>query len=152
MFKKNEFVTVKIIAIENDCIRVKERKTNITSEISLSEIYWNHQMLFDGLKFHIGDEMDAIVILHTDCDLYLSLKRVKANPFILFSNENDIKSIIPVKPVKMFDFGMIVKTQEGIHGIVHKNDIPNSYELNFDTIDLILINKDKEKSRLLFSF
>ena len=58
----------------------------------------------------------------------LGIKQLKENPWIDFQKRNPAGTIIKGEVIRKTEFGVFVKAEEGIEGLLHKNDLSGSRE------------------------
>lgn len=132
----------------------------MTALLPRSEITWDKSVNIKE-KFHIGDEIEAIVISKEPekGKMSLSTKRLTSDPW------EDIESKYPVGTVTdaivtgVVPFGIFVKIEEGIKGLVHASEIfYGNYRRNLkdyfeegQNVKVEVIDLDIPKRRISFS-
>lgn len=152
MFKRNDIIKVKVINKTEEFVSIVTLDNPTHTDISKTEISWIQKLPWEEDNVNINDILDATVLFSKEQTLYLSLKKHLINPFNEIHQNNKEGDFLIVNPIKNTDIGLFVRTENGVNGIVHQNDIPEDYIFNFNPLKLKIIHKDLKNGRLLFSF
>ncbi|AEA34294.1 30S ribosomal protein S1 [Hippea maritima] len=105
--------------------------------------------------YKIGDEVD-VKITNIDKEnrrMSLSIKQTKPYPWDNIEENYKPGDIVEGVVTGIKDFGIFVKLQEGVEGLIHENDLSwdkeDKPQINLkDTIKAKVLNIDKEKERI----
>jgi len=134
-------------------VRLEE---GIRGLIHISEMSWVKKNFHPQEMLTVGDEVDAVVI-SLDVPrrkIALSLKQVRPNPWDIIIDRYKIGAIVSgvVKDIK--NFGLFVRIEEGIDGLVHASDISWAEEVNpldmfkeGEIIQAVVLGIDKEREK-----
>jgi len=147
----------KVVNIE-DYGAFLEIQPGVEGLVHVSEITWANTPINAKEFFKLGDEHEAkVVTLDKDArKMSLSIKQMTQDPWNAIENkfpENSkhkglVKNITP--------YGVFVELESGIGGMIHISDLswlkrfnhPSEYVKVGDTIDIIILNIDKENRKL----
>lgn len=95
--------------------------------VHVSDISWN-RIKYPSDILTVGDEVEVTVLkLNREKNrISLGLKQLLKKPFELFLENNKIGDVVEGTVVNLVDFGVFVKLNEGVEGLVHISQI--SYE------------------------
>jgi small subunit ribosomal protein S1 len=134
-------------------VRLEE---GIRGLIHISEMSWVKKNFHPQEMLTVGEEMEAIVI-SMDAPkrkIALSLKQVRPNPWDIIVDKYNVGSIVEgvVKDIK--NFGLFVRIDEGIDGLVHCSDISWVEDVNpvdiykeGQTVQAVVLGIDKEREK-----
>jgi len=97
--------------------------------VHISEIAWkriDHPR--DVLK--VGDNITAQIIQLDKSKIYLSIKRLVADPWKGVKDKYKVKDIVKGKILKVEPFGLMVALDEEIHGLAHISELSNKQMVN----------------------
>ncbi len=155
--KEGEIVKGKVVNIE-DYGAFLEITPGVEGLVHVSEITWANTPINAKEFFKLNDEYEAkVVTLDKDTrKMSLSIKQMTDDPWTTIENlfpENSkhagvVKNITP--------YGVFVELSTGIGGMIHISDLswlkrfnnPNEYTKVGETIDVIIMNIDKEGRKL----
>lgn len=147
----------KVVNIE-DYGAFLEIQPGVEGLVHVSEITWANTPINAKEFFKLGDEHEAkVVTLDKDArKMSLSIKQMTQDPWNAIENkfpENSkhkglVKNITP--------YGVFVELESGIGGMIHISDLswlkrfnhPSEYVKVGDSIDIIILNIDKENRKL----
>ncbi len=153
-FKENDIVKGKIVNTVDYGLFV-EIAPGIEGLVHKSEITYDN-IITDALRsYKVGDEID-VKIINIDFDnrrMSLSIKQCKPDPWEDISKKYQKGDIVEGSVTGIKDFGIFVKLEEGVEGLVHERDISwdKDDKPNFavgDTIKSIVLNIDKYNHRI----
>ena len=134
-------------------VRLEE---GIRGLIHISEMSWVKKNFHPQEMLSVGDEVEAVVI-SVDVPkrkIALSLKQVRPNPWDIIVDKYKVGSIVEgvVKDIK--NFGIFVRIEEGIDGLVHCSDISWLEDVNpvdlyreGQTVQAVVLGIDKEREK-----
>jgi small subunit ribosomal protein S1 len=134
-------------------VRLEE---GIRGLIHISEMSWVKKNFHPQEMLAIGDEVDAVVISMDvpKRKIALSLKQVRPNPWDIIVERYKVGSIVEgvVKDIK--NFGLFVRIEEGIDGLVHSSDMSWVEDVNpvdlykeGQTVQAVVLGIDKEREK-----
>lgn len=124
--------------------------------IHVSELSWervDHPR--DVLK--VGDEVDVVVV-SVDRErgrIGLSLKQLKPEPWSLVPDKYHVDQLVEGVVTRVSDFGVFVKLEEGIEGLIHKSELadiepqrPGDLVKEGDLLLLRVLRVEPERKRI----
>ncbi|MFH0809247.1 MAG: 30S ribosomal protein S1 [Pseudomonadota bacterium] len=148
-------VTVRVEHLENygAFVRIEE---GIRGLIHISEMSWVKKNFHPQEMLTVAEEIDAVVISMDvpKRKIALSLKQVRPNPWDIIIDKYKVGSIVEgvVKDIK--NFGLFVRIEEGIDGLVHCSDIswaedvsPLDVYKEGETVQAVVLGIDKEREK-----
>tara|TARA_B100000575_G_scaffold109054_1_gene86790 strand:- start:12 stop:1208 length:1197 start_codon:yes stop_codon:yes gene_type:complete len=158
--KVDDKITSKVVSINDNNINIiiNEKYDGV---ISLNELTWLKKPPHPSKIVSINEEIE-VVILEIDDEkkrLNCSLKQMRENPWMKLKDNYNINDSFETEIVNIVDFGIFVKVQDEIDGMVHISDLSwNENECeeiikNFKKGDkvkvkILDINVDKERISL----
>jgi small subunit ribosomal protein S1 len=91
------------------------------SEISLSRVTDLHKL------FHVGDEVDAIIIGIDNGKISLSLKRLQDDPWVKAAAKFKVNTEVKGEVTKITPFGAFVSLGDGIDGLAHVSEMSDEH-------------------------
>ncbi len=136
-----------------------EIKEGIEGLAHISEIDWTKKNINPFKIFNIGEKIEAIILNIDEKKRRISLgiKQCKPNPWINFFNIYKKGDYIYGKIKSITDFGIFLKLDKGINGLIHTSDISwnNKNEENIkkiykkgEKIKVSIIQIDPERERI----
>ena len=122
--KIDEELTAKVINISDNHVNVV-LKENYDGLISLSELTWLKKPPHPSKVVNINDEL-TIKVLEIDEEkkrIICSLRQMKENPWKKLTENYNINDSFETEIVNIVDFGIFVKVQDEIDGMVHVSDL-----------------------------
>ena len=92
--------------------------------VHVSELSWQH-VNHPGEVVKVGDEV-TVKVLEVDLDrerISLSIKQTLEDPWVMFSREHEVGSVVDGIVTKTVPFGAFVSLGEGVEGLVHVSEI-----------------------------
>ncbi len=98
--------------------------TGLEGLVHISEIAWKRiEHPRDILK--IGDKVEAQIILLNKSKIYLSIKRLVADPWKGVKEKYKVGEVVNGKIIKVEPFGLMVALDQEIHGLAHISELTN---------------------------
>ena len=155
--KEGEIVKGKVVNIE-DYGAFLEIMPGVEGLVHVSEITWANTPINAKEFFKLGDEYEAkVVTLDKDTrKMSLSIKQMTEDPWstieTVFPEHSKHKGVVK----NITPYGVFVELSTGIGGMIHISDLswlkrfnnPNEYTKVGETIDVIIMNIDKEGRKL----
>lgn len=135
-----------------------EIQPGVEGLIHVSEMSWSQHLRSAQDFLKVGDEVEA-VILTLDRDerkMSLGLKQLKEDPWENIEVKYPVGSKHTAKVRNFTNFGIFVELEEGVDGLIHISDLswtkkikhPSEFTKVGDTIDVVVLEIDKENRRL----
>jgi small subunit ribosomal protein S1 len=117
--------------------------------IHVSDLSWTERIKHPSEKFAKGDTIQAVVLkIDKDNERFsLGVKQLMPDPWQVAYNNYPSGTVVEGEITNVTDFGIFVKLEEGIEGLVHVSEIPKDkigdpvqhYKVG-DTLKAIVIN------------
>ena len=93
--------------------------------VHVSDISWTEQIKHPGEKFEKGDEVEAIVLkIDKESEKFsLGIKQLEANPWDEIQRKYPIGSEVTGPVTSVADFGVFVRLDDGIDGLVYSSEL-----------------------------
>lgn len=127
--------------------------------VHVSELSWKH-IDHPSEVVQVGQEV-TVEVLDVDFDrerVSLSLKATQEDPWQTFARTHKIGQIVPGKVTKLVPFGVFVRVEDGIEGLVHVSElatrhveVPEQVSKIGDEIFVKVIDIDLERRRISLS-
>ena len=158
--KVNEVIQAKVSSISDNQVNVII-KESYDGTISLNELTWLKKPPHPSKIINLNDSIE-VKVLEIDDDrkkIICSLRQMRDNPWIKLNDTYKINDSFETEIVNIVDFGIFVKVQDEIDGMVHVSDLSwdekecSTMLKNFKKNDKIKvkildINVDKERISL----
>lgn len=135
----------------------------IDAFLAAEDISWTKRIRHVGDALKVGDTLD-VVILSSDSvarRIRVGLKQVVENPWNVFARKHRAGSTMEGEISAINDFGIFVKTEEGLEGLVNKSNVSDDSKVPFDEakknykvgdkVNVYVISVDPGRSRVAFS-
>jgi len=132
----------------------------MTALLPRSEISWDKNVNIKE-KFHVGDEVEAMVISKDPekGKMSLSTKRLMPDPWEKIESKYPVGTVTDATITGIVPFGVFVKVEEGVKGLVHASEIfYGNYRRNLkdyfeegQNVKVEVIDLDVPKRRISFS-
>lgn len=126
--------------------------------IHISEFSWSKKYNHPSEKFHVGDNVEAIVLKvdKNNRKLSLGLKQLEGNPWENAGDKYKVGDRVKGIVNTIVDYGIFVKLDEGIEGLVHVSDLswtkriahPKELVKKGEEIEAVVLNVDAESRRI----
>jgi small subunit ribosomal protein S1 len=138
-----------------------EIENGIEGLVHMSEMDWTNRNIRPSKIVNVGDEVEVMII---DVDenkrrISLGIKQCIQNPWVEFSNNNEVGDAVTGTIKSITDFGVFVGLDGGIDGLVHLTDISwlssgeeviRDYKKN-DEVSAKILTIDPERERISLS-
>ena len=138
--KVNSITNCKVVSINDNHVNVIINEV-YDGIISLNELTWLKKPPHPSKIVNLNDNVE-VKVLETDLDkkrLVCSLKQMRDNPWEKLKDNYNINDSFETEIVNIVDFGIFVKVQDEIDGMVHVSD------LSWDEKECASILKDFKK-------
>ncbi len=138
--KVDDVIIAKVINISDSNVNIIIKDT-YDGTISLSELTWLKKPPHPSKIVNVNDEIE-VKVLEIDEEkkkIYCSLKQMRENPWKKLRDNYNINDSFETEVVNIVDFGIFVKVQDEIDGMVHVSD------LSWDEKECVTILKDIKK-------
>lgn len=122
--------------------------------VHISEIAW--QRINDPRDFvKVGDKVEAEIISIDGSKIFLSLKKLKENPWLKVGEKYKVGDVVKGTVLKVNPYGLFVRLDDDIHGLAHiselKNEItvdPKEVAKSGDELEFKIVSLEPENYRL----
>lgn len=120
-YKVGDIVEGKVTAITDFGVFI-EFGQNLEGLIHISELAW--QRIDDPANFiKVGDKVKAEIINIENSKIFLSIKKLKKDPWQEVEKKYKIGQIVKGKVLKINPFGLFVELDPDIHGLAHISEL-----------------------------
>ncbi|MCK4499184.1 S1 RNA-binding domain-containing protein [Candidatus Babeliales bacterium] len=126
--------------------------------VHISEISWNERINDLNSRYNVGQQVDAEVVSIDKANnrMSLSIKRLADDPWKIAAQTFQQGDVVTGTVSNVADFGVFVRLQQGITGLVHVSDIsktehvahPSDRFQKGDDIKVVVLTVDKERRRI----
>ena len=128
--------------------------------IDMSDFSWVKKNVDLSREFKTGQEIEAVVL---DVDkeekkFSLGIKQLKEDPWEKVEERTPVGTLLEGVVVRMADFGLFVKLEDGIEGLVHVSELaeervedPDSLFKKGDKVKTMIIAIDKDAKKISLS-
>jgi small subunit ribosomal protein S1 len=152
----NTRVTGKVLSLV-DYGAFVELEEGIEGLIQVPEMSWTGRIRHPSQVLSVGDTVEAMVLSIDVAKkrIFLSIKRLEANPWDTIAEKYPVGAIIEGKIKNISNFGIFVGIDQGIDGLVHISDIswtqkidhPSELYKKGDQVQAVILDIDKENER-----
>ncbi len=140
-----------------------ELEDGIDGFLHADDISWTKKVKHPRTELTVDQEIEVLVV-ENDPDnhrLRLSVKHLSDNPWADFAKEHPVGSIIEGEIVSITDFGLFVRVDNGIEGLINKSNLTDSREESYedavqkytvgDKIKVYVVEVNLDKQKVAFS-
>ena len=140
-----------------------ELEDGIDGFLHSDDISWTKKVKNPRSDLTVGQELEVMVV-ENDPEthrLRLSLKHLEENPWTAFMADHPVGSIVEGEVVSITDFGLFVRVENGIEGLINKSNLTDSREESYedaiqkyavgDKINVYVVEVNLEKQKVAFS-
>ena len=135
----------------------------IDAFLSGEDLSWTKKVKHPGSEIKTGQELDAVI---TECDqqnrrIRIGVKQLSDNPWVAFAAAHKPGTTLEGEVTSITDFGIFVKAEGGIEGLVNKSNISDDRETPFeeavkkfnpgDKVNVYVVSVDVDKEKVAFS-
>ena len=126
-------LTRKIVKVTNAGAFV-ELEEGIDGFLHVDDLSWTSRVKNPASVLHEGEEMEVVVIESSpeERNIRLGVKQLSEDPWRSFARAFRVGSIIEGTVSNVTDFGVFVKVQGDIDGLVKKQDLSSDREVSWD--------------------
>ena len=127
------------------------------------EISWTKKIKHPGSEFSAGQEIE-IMVISVDREFQnigLSVKQLSDDPWVNFCKTYHLGSFVEGEIISITDFGIFIRVPGGIEGLIHKKNIIDNKNDNFeeilknykigDNIKAVIVELQGDKQKIAFS-
>lgn len=127
------------------------------------DISWTKKLKHPGSELSVDQNVDAVVIENDPGQhrIRLGIKQLSENPWEDFANNHKPGSTIEGEITSITDFGLFVRVEGGIEGLVNKANLSDDREVSFeeavakykvgDKINVFVVDVNQDKEKVAFS-
>jgi len=153
-YKVSDVVEGKVTAVTDFGVFVEFGEDNLEGLIHISELAW--QRIDDPNDFvKVGDKIKAEIINVEGSKIFLSIKKLKRDPWSNVSEKYKVGELVKGKVLKINPFGLFVELDEDIHGLAHISELstkpindPNEVAKPGDELEFKILSIEPENHRL----
>jgi small subunit ribosomal protein S1 len=135
-----------------------EIAVGIEGLVHVSEMSWSSHLRNPSEYLKVGEEVEAVVLAldRNEHKMSLGIKQLSADPWVEIENKYSLGSKHAGIVKNLTSYGLFLELEEGIDGLVHVSDLswnkkikhPSEFTKKGDTLDVIVLEVDKENRRL----
>ncbi|HEV2600904.1 MAG TPA: 30S ribosomal protein S1 [Candidatus Babeliales bacterium] len=135
-----------------------EVEKGVEGLIHISEISWTERISDLSKRFHVGQEIEALVVSFDKDNrrMSLSIKQLNKNPWESLHEQFAVGQKIKGAISNITDFGIFIQILPGIDGLVHISDLswtehidhPSDMFKKGDEVEAIILNIDKDNKKI----
>jgi len=105
-----------------------EIEEGIDGLVHISDMSWTQRIKHPSEMFQKGDDVEAAVLNIDNSDgekpkISLGIKQLIGDPWDRIPFDFPVGKVVPVKVLKVLDFGAFVELERGIEGLIHVSEI-----------------------------
>lgn len=121
-YKVGDKVNGKVTAVTDFGVFVEFGEDNLEGLIHISELAW--QRIDDPTDFvKVGDMIDAEIIKVEGSKIFLSIKKLKTDPWKDVDQKYKVGDVVKGTVLKVNPFGLFVELDQEIHGLAHISEL-----------------------------
>ncbi len=121
-YKVGDVIDGKITAVTDFGVFVEFGDNKLEGLVHISELAW--QRIDDPTDFvKVGDKIKAEIINVEGSKIFLSMKKLKADPWTNVHDKYQVGQIVKGKVLKINPFGLFVELDPDIHGLAHISEL-----------------------------
>lgn len=140
-----------------------ELEEGIDGFLHADDISWTKKVKYPGSELSVDQEIEVVVL---DCDqenhkIKVGMKQLSENPWKIFAENHKPGTTLEGEVSSITDFGVFVKVDEGIEGLINKANLSEDKETPFeeaikkynvgDKINVFVVDVNVEKEKVSFS-
>ncbi len=158
----NTKLTCKVVKLTNAGAFL-ELEDGIDGFLHVDDISWTKKVKHPRTDLTVDQEIEVLVVENDPENhrLRLSVKHLGDNPWEQFIQDHPTGSIIEGEIVSITDFGLFVRVDGGIEGLINKSNLTDSREESYedavqkykvgDKISVYVVEVNLEKQKVAFS-
>jgi len=128
-------LTKKVVKLTNAGAFI-ELEEGIDAFLHVDDISWTKKVKHPGSELEVGKEYE-VVIIETDAEnhkIRVGIKQLTEDPWGKFLDEHPVGSTLEGEVVSITDFGLFVRAQGGIEGLVNKQNLLENRDDVFEEV------------------
>ncbi|MGP1588087.1 MAG: 30S ribosomal protein S1 [Treponemataceae bacterium] len=111
-----------------------EIEDGIDAFLSVDDWSWTKSSKRFGGELSEGQEIEVVVVENNPelRKIRVGVKQLKENPWEKFAEKHKVGSVLEGEVTSITDFGVFVKTEEGVEGLIYKTNLCESREETFE--------------------
>ncbi len=158
----NTKLTCKVVKLTNAGAFL-ELEEGIDGFLHIDDISWTKKVKHPRTELTVGQEIDVLIVENDpeNHKLRLSVKHLSDNPWDSFAKEHPVDSIIEGEIVSITDFGLFVRVDNGIEGLINKSNLADNKEESYedavqkynvgDKIKVYIVEINLDRQKVAFS-
>ncbi|NUM25853.1 MAG: S1 RNA-binding domain-containing protein [Candidatus Buchananbacteria bacterium] len=140
-YKVGDVIDGKVTAVTDFGVFVEFGDNKLEGLVHISELAW--QRIDDPTDFvKVGDKIKAEIINVEGSKIFLSMKKLKADPWTNVGSKYQVGQIVKGKVLKVNPFGLFVELDPDIHGLAHISEL--SHKPVTDTTEIAKPGEERE--------
>ncbi len=140
-----------------------ELEEGIDGFLHVDDLSWTKKVKHPGSELEVGQEID-VVIIENDPEtrrIKLGVKQLSDDPWVNFANQNKPGTFVEGEITSITDFGIFLKVEGGIEGLINKQNLTESREETYedaikkytvgDKIKVVVVDVSPERQKVAFS-
>lgn len=155
-------LTRKVVKVTNAGAFI-ELEEGIDGFLHADDLSWTKKIKHPGSELSVGQEIETIVMENAPENhrIRLGVKQLTDDPWVQFSTVHKPGTTLEGEVVSITDFGLFVRSAEGIEGLVNKANLSDNREEPYeeavkkynvgDKINVYVVDVNPEKQKVAFS-
>ena len=128
-YKVGDVIDGKVTAVTDFGVFVEFGDNKLEGLVHISELAW--QRIDDPTDFvKVGDKIKAEIINVEGSKIFLSMKKLKADPWTNVHEKYQVGQVVKGKVLKINPFGLFVELDPDIHGLAHISELAHKSVTN----------------------
>ncbi len=136
-------------------VRLEE---GIEGLVHISEMSWTKRIVHPGDMFHLGDEVEAVVLeVNKDKqEISLGIKQLEMNPWSVAAQKYPAGTVVTATITSLTNYGAFASIEPGIDGLIHISDLSWTKKFNHPSeaiekgqqLQCVVLEVDESKQRV----
>ncbi|MDR3312354.1 MAG: 30S ribosomal protein S1, partial [Spirochaetaceae bacterium] len=131
--------------------------------LHMDDISWTKKIRYPGSELTVGQEVEVVVIENDPGErrVRLGIKQLADDPWLHFADTHKHGSVLEGKIVSITDFGVFVRIDDGIEGLINKTNLSENREETYedaikkykvgDSIKVFVADVNPSRQKVAFS-
>ena len=153
----NSKIKGRVVNIMNYGIFVRLEE-GIEGLVHISEMSWTKRIVHPGDMFHLGDEVEAVVLeVNKDKqEISLGIKQLEMNPWSVAAQKYPAGTVVTATITSLTNYGAFASIEPGIDGLIHISDLSWTKKFNHPSealekgqqLQCVVLEVDESKQRV----